>query len=410
MKLKRALLNRTVVGQSVASSNQVLCDATGPKEARDRVPQLAFLAAGENRLMRSLLAIRAIEAQSSVPPIFHLLVDREARTVLDKHCNEMSWRRLVPPGRLNVVDLFSRKKAGALRYGLAYLAEGEGAKHLFKVVAHWLLTSVPRVLFVGENVFFTSDVTSLWAEFKAFTSGQVMAIAPEQSPRYDEVHKLGGVGFNSGLILMDLDAMRKSTLYNQLLYGYASGQAGSSLDTVKAGCAKAAKATQSKIKKCIRLPMLLLNGRRKLGQLADQTLLSYMSLPSAGGRKLFHVLECGWNHQTYQQGRPGYEAWRANHSSCLRAPCRAIHAGDHHGKMAIATMQAELTWQTMAREDISPPSRAAVRRATQTVCERVVREYTCAVRPWNEATSPSRRTWAGVLSSCCAAQDHNHKR
>ncbi|CAH1265306.1 XXYLT1 [Branchiostoma lanceolatum] len=136
---------------------------------------------------------------------------------------------------------------------------------------------------------FRSDIRELFDMFDHFESENVIGIAEEQQPvyrhtfwQYRNEHKGtkvgnpppdGQPGFNSGVLLLDLDKMRASSLYNSLLNG-----------TV------------------VRTMSEEFHFKGHLGDQDYFTLLSYRY------PQLFHVLPCTWNRQlcTWWQDK-GYQ-------------------------------------------------------------------------------------------------------
>lgn len=125
---------------------------------------------------------------------------------------------------------------------------------------------------------FNADIYQLYNHFSQFSKDNVIGIAREAQPVYrHNLHMYrnkikdtrvgdpppnGLTGFNSGVLLLDLDKMRKSELYNSLL----------TAETVKA-------LTEKYMFK---------------GHLGDQDFYSLISLEH---EELFHVLSCTWNRQ-----------------------------------------------------------------------------------------------------------------
>ena len=107
---------------------------------------------------------------------------------------------------------------------------------------------------------------------------------------------LGGVGYNGGVQLLRLDAMRSSAAYAAAIERYAAGGFG------RPGA-----------------PPMKEGG---IGWLGDQTLYSWMSVNGTGGRQVFHMLPCGWNRQigTHMAGWPRFWRWHA-----CGSPCRLLH-------------------------------------------------------------------------------------
>ncbi|XP_037277515.2 xyloside xylosyltransferase 1-like [Rhipicephalus microplus] len=91
---------------------------------------------------------------------------------------------------------------------------------------------VSRILFIDLDLEFEEDVAKLYAHFDCFANGTLIGIGHDLQPQYRvdfqsyiDAHpgtdvgmpRPGKQGFNTGVMLMDLDAMRASKLYNELL-------------------------------------------------------------------------------------------------------------------------------------------------------------------------------------------------
>lgn len=91
---------------------------------------------------------------------------------------------------------------------------------------------IHQLIFLDVDLKFMSDIKDLHQEFGNFQPQNVMAIGPDLQPQYrvdfGKFRKLnpgtlvgssrpGWQGFNTGVVLFDLDRMRKSKLYNSLL-------------------------------------------------------------------------------------------------------------------------------------------------------------------------------------------------
>ena len=164
--------------------------------------------------------------------------------------------------------------------------------YLYKPLLHLLLPAwLPKVLVLDADVFVVADVRRLWAEFDRFRPAACAGLAVEQALSYAHVRARGGLNFNGGVQLPDLDRMRSSARYAARLADAADG----------------------------RLPGLKADEKR-IGFLGDQTLYSLMTVAPAAngtgdGRGLFHALPCGWNRQTgtHMAGWPGFWAAHACH-------------------------------------------------------------------------------------------------
>lgn len=90
-----------------------------------------------------------------------------------------------------------------------------------------------KIIFLDVDLVFKEDIAKLYEEFSKFEAQNVMGIGPDLQPQYRmDFSKYrsenpgtivgsprpGGLqGFNTGVVLFDLDRMRKSALYNSLL-------------------------------------------------------------------------------------------------------------------------------------------------------------------------------------------------
>jgi hypothetical protein len=131
------------------------------------------------------------------------------------------------------------------------------------------------------------------------------------------VRALGGVGYNGGVQLLDLSAMRSSAPYAAALDAYAAAR-----------WSKPASRGAPPMKD---------NG---IGWLGDQTLYSWMSVNSTGYRSFFHELPCGWNRQigTHMAGWPHF--WREH---ACRSPCRLLHGNYVAHKPFMEALKADPT-------------------------------------------------------------------
>ena len=149
--------------------------------------------------------------------------------------------------------------------------------------------TLSHLIMLDADLKFKADIKLLHDHFSQFSPSNVMGIAYENQPVYRHVLSVyrqshpdtragdpapkGNPGFNSGVLLMDLDRMRKSERYNTLLDS----------DIVE----KLAQKYSYK------------------GHLGDQDFYTLVSLEN---EDLFYVLPCTWNRQLCQWWRDkGYE-------------------------------------------------------------------------------------------------------
>lgn len=139
-------------------------------------------------------------------------------------------------------------------------------------------TTMHRAIMLDADLKFTDDIKKLYDRFRLFKKDNVIGIARELQPVYRHTFSLyrtehpgtrvgepgpdGLTGFNSGVLLLDLEAMRKSDLYNSMLQ---------------------AKAVE-----------LLTEEFHFKGHLGDQDLFTLINMKYEW---LFHILPCIWNRQ-----------------------------------------------------------------------------------------------------------------
>uniref|UniRef100_A0A803W4F9 Xyloside xylosyltransferase 1 n=1 Tax=Ficedula albicollis TaxID=59894 RepID=A0A803W4F9_FICAL len=137
---------------------------------------------------------------------------------------------------------------------------------------------ITRIIQVDLDLKYKSNIRDLFDEFDNFPEGAVIGIAREMQPVYrhtfwqyrrenpqtkvGEPPPDGLPGFNSGVLLLNLEAMRQSKLYNQLLE-----------------------------------PTMVQKLTEKYhfkGHLGDQDFFTMVGMEHP---ELFHVLDCTWNRQ-----------------------------------------------------------------------------------------------------------------
>ncbi|XP_025030190.1 xyloside xylosyltransferase 1 [Python bivittatus] len=143
---------------------------------------------------------------------------------------------------------------------------------------HIMPKEILRIVQVDLDVEYRANIRELFQEFDNFPEGAVIGIAREMQPVYRHIFwqyrqehpgtKVGepppdGLpGFNSGVLLLNLEAMRQSELYNRLLEPAVVQQ--------------------------------LANKFHFKGHLGDQ---DFFTLVGMEHPELFHVLDCTWNRQ-----------------------------------------------------------------------------------------------------------------
>ncbi|KAM7013265.1 xyloside xylosyltransferase 1 isoform 1-T2 [Tautogolabrus adspersus] len=165
-----------------------------------------------------------------------------------------------------------------------YFSSGSGAYYsdaiFFLSVAmhHIMPESLTRILQLDLDLKYRTNIRDLFQEFDLFPPGAVIGITREMQPVYrhtfwqyrkenpqtkvGEPPPDGLPGFNSGVMLLDLGAMRASALYNQLL-------------------------EPNNVAK-------LADQYRFRGHLGDQDFFTMIGMEHP---ELFYPLACGWNRQ-----------------------------------------------------------------------------------------------------------------
>ena len=138
--------------------------------------------------------------------------------------------------------------------------------------------TMEKVIMLDADLKFKADIKELFDRFELFEPENVIGIGRDMQPVYrhtfwqyrkenpgtrvGEPPPNGLTGFNSGVLLLDLNRMRKSKLYNSVI----------NADSVKQ----------------------LTEEFHFKGHLGDQDFFSLLSMKY---EELFHILPCNWNRQ-----------------------------------------------------------------------------------------------------------------
>ncbi|XP_077463905.1 xyloside xylosyltransferase 1 [Stigmatopora argus] len=175
--------------------------------------------------------------------------------------------------------LFPIVEALQKHFSAGSLAYYSDAIFFLSVAMHHILPkNLTRIVQLDLDLKYRTNIRDLFQEFDHFPPGAVLGIAREMQPVYRHTFwqyrkenpqtRVGDPppdglpGFNSGVMLLDLAAMRASALYNQLL------------DT--------------------RNVTKLADKYRVKGHLGDQDFFTMISMEHP---ELFYSLACGWNRQ-----------------------------------------------------------------------------------------------------------------
>jgi hypothetical protein len=315
MKAKEARPAATKRGATHRNATRVHGGARAAPAAA-AVIDVCFLALGPPKQMdASTTIIRNIEAHRSNSTVrYHLLVDKPTRVLRKEMRYRAAWRG-VPKRAVSLHSIAELPPAvRALHSRLSRTATGPGPLYLWKPLLHLVLPrSVSRVIVLDTDIFLFEDIAGLARQFDAFAPGELLGVAPEQAPSYQEVRALGGVGFNGGVQLLALEEMRRSAHYKALMETYSAFP--------------------------IKAPMK----PGGIGWLGDQTLYSWMSVNGTGAAAVFHLLPCGWNRQigTHMAGWPGF--WRSHR--CAER-CRLLHGNFLSHKRLMESLKADPSGRT----------------------------------------------------------------
>lgn len=191
-------------------------------------------------------------------------------------------------------------------------ASGPGAIPCWKLFAAYLptLSSVGRLIFLDSDLLLMEDPAPLWAHFDDFAPSHLLGLAMNHD---------GITGFNSGVLLMRLDRMRRDQQWAQLL--------------------------RRGVGALVARPPSV-----RLGWLADQTFLSMMGGWQFEKNRLFDftsaplvervwMLPCGWNRQLSVHAS-GYTNFWPTWATCTE-PCRFAHFSGVFFKSLYAALEAE---------------------------------------------------------------------
>lgn len=154
-----------------------------------------------------------------------------------------------------------------------------GPVFFLSIISHILFPNISKLVMLDADLKFRTDIKQLFDKFRNFSSKNIVGIAYEQQPvykhitwKYQKFHRGtkigepapdGYPGFNSGVLLLNLDRMRKSPLYQQYLEN-----------------------------------TFLLNKLSEKyyfrGHLGDQDFYTLLSFEHP---ELFYILPCSWNRQ-----------------------------------------------------------------------------------------------------------------
>eukprot|EP00730_Choanoeca_flexa_P014903 TRINITY_DN6689_c0_g1_i1.p1 TRINITY_DN6689_c0_g1~~TRINITY_DN6689_c0_g1_i1.p1 ORF type:complete len:711 (+),score=87.78 TRINITY_DN6689_c0_g1_i1:84-2216(+) len=222
---------------------------------------IGFVVVGQAAVTDFYIALKSILLLRTEALTLHILTDKGAELVL---------RHLFKGWQLQSAQLhFYSVEASLPDVEWIPTAHAAGKYGLVKLLYPKLLPHVHRLIAIDNDILFQADVSHLWDIFRIMNRQQAIAMAQQQSDWYlgkladtraDVVWPAIGRGYNSGILLLDLDKLRRNSF--------------------------------------VEWPRLLtkeLTHRRQTG-LADQDVLNLMSVHSP---TMFFELPCHWNLQLH---------------------------------------------------------------------------------------------------------------
>uniref|UniRef100_A0A8B9TCM9 Xyloside xylosyltransferase 1 n=1 Tax=Anas platyrhynchos TaxID=8839 RepID=A0A8B9TCM9_ANAPL len=210
----------------------------------------------------------------------HLVTDRNSRDIAEGLLRDELGRAAFPHQIItHDVNELTEKLFPIVEAMQKHFSAGTGTYYsdsifFLSVAMHRIMPpEITQIIQVDLDLKYKANIRDLFEEFDSFKEGAVIGIAREMQPVYStaaenpktrvgEPPPDGLPGFNSGVLLLNLEAMRRSKLYNQLLEP-----------------AMVQKLTEK---------------YRFKGHLGDQDFFTMVGMEHP---ELFHVLDCTWNRQ-----------------------------------------------------------------------------------------------------------------
>lgn len=186
------------------------CVPLRPLPHKCELLHVAIVCAGHNTSRDVITLVKSMLFYRKNPLHLHLVTDAVARSILETLFH--TW--MVPAVLVSFYD------ADELKPQVSWIPNKHysGLYGLMKLVLPGVLPpDLVRVIVLDTDVTFASDIAELWALFAHFSDGQVIGLVENQSDWY-----LGnlwrnhrpwpalGRGFNTGVILLQLDRLRQT--------------------------------------------------------------------------------------------------------------------------------------------------------------------------------------------------------
>ncbi|CAL1541060.1 unnamed protein product, partial [Lymnaea stagnalis] len=245
---------------------------------------LLFDSADKNTQLQSsfLLCVSSLLASSSKPIQFYIAGDSNsfkiAKRLLQKASSDSGF--IYPLQKTSMENSVSLK-IKTIHELLSGAKNTKFSDPLFyiSIVLHEIMPkSVSKMILLDADLYITSDISKLYSLFDHFQPEQAVGMARDNQPVYRnllwEFRKKnprtrvgdpppdGLTGFNSGVVLLDLDKLRNSSRYNSYF--------------------------------TVNVLLSIVNKYQFEGHLGDQ---DFFTLLSFEYEELFYILPCGWNRQ-----------------------------------------------------------------------------------------------------------------
>lgn len=227
-------------GTTDAAATSAVCAATRTPDPRQLV-DVVFVAKWAYRNMKVTRTmshcLRSMLAHTKNPVRFHVLADPQSFLRLSRTLGGLQVESkkkfqfylynvtAVEEGNRGVIDLmrllFFTKDVGRYNDDMFFITE----------IFHRVF-DLERIIFIDLDLEFKEDVAMLYRHFDCFAAENLIGIGFDLQPQYRldfqayidanpgtdvGMPRPGRQGFNTGVMLMDLAAMRSSRLYNDLL-------------------------------------------------------------------------------------------------------------------------------------------------------------------------------------------------
>ncbi|XP_049980299.1 xylosyl- and glucuronyltransferase LARGE2 isoform X5 [Alexandromys fortis] len=200
----------TLDGDPYGSRNRSTSDLQPLLPLKCELLHVAIVCAGHNSSREVITLVKSVLFYRKNPLHLHLVTDAVARSILETLFR--TW--MVPAVTIRFYD------AEELKPWISWIPNKHysGLYGLMKLVLPSILPlSLARVVVLDTDVTFSSDIAELWALFVHFSDKQVIGLVENQSDWYLgnlwKNHKPWpalGRGFNTGVILLQLDRLRQS--------------------------------------------------------------------------------------------------------------------------------------------------------------------------------------------------------